>query len=121
MKGWTSSSKQKECPPERTKKKRDSFRKGENKVKTISPTMGWYRYSGPVEFIYVRWPFITWWSKEEQVDWWIKLQKIMQLKRKQKSKFFVGITDRQKKVYHLSWIYGCQPKDYRSVYSESQK
>ena len=82
--------------------------------------MGWFHASGRVEIIYVSWPFITWWSKEGQVDWWIKLQKCMKSKGIKKIKLFVGITDK-KEVYHSSWIYGCQPYNCRSIYSESQK
>ena len=34
----------------------ESFRKYEKKFKISSPRMGWFRYSGRVEILYVRWP-----------------------------------------------------------------
>ena len=77
-------------------KRRDSFRTDKKKVKKISPRMGWFIASGPVEIIYVRLPFITWWSKEVQVDWWIKLHKLYEIKENTKSKVFVGITVKQR-------------------------
>ena len=52
------------------------FRTNEKKGKNSNPRMGWFRASGTVEIIYVFWPFITLWSKEGQVDWCIKLQKL---------------------------------------------
>ena len=34
--------------------------------------MGWFRTSGKVEILNVRWPLITWWSNEGQVNLWRK-------------------------------------------------
>ena len=46
----------------------DSFRTDEKKGKNISPRMGLFWASGTVEILNVRLPFITWRSKEGQVD-----------------------------------------------------
>ena len=62
----------------------DSFKTDENKGKNSSSRMGWFRASGTVEIRNVRWPFITWWSNEVKVDWWIKLQKLFTFKEKEK-------------------------------------
>ena len=59
--------------------------------------MGWFRASGTVEILNVRWLFIPWWSKEGQVYWWIKLQNCVRLRRKKTSKFFVGISSKKRK------------------------
>ena len=75
----------------------DLFRTNKKKVERISPRMGWFCASGPVEIIYIRWPFIMWWSKEGQVDWLINFTKCRQLKIIQKINFFVGITDKRRK------------------------
>ena len=61
------------------------------------PRMGWFHASGPIEIIYVRWQFITWWSKRGQVDLWYKLHTLYAFKQNTKSKFFVGITVKQRK------------------------
>ena len=46
----------------------------------------------------------------------LNFKKCMQLKRSLKSKFFVGITNKQtNKIYHLFWFYGWQPRNNRSV------
>ena len=68
-----------------------SFRIDENNGKKSSPRTGWFRASRTVEIFNVRWPFIMWLSKDVQVDWWIKLQKIVRVNRKITSKLFVGI------------------------------
>ena len=60
----------------------DSFRKYQRRGKKISPRTVWFSASGKVEIINVRWPFITWWSKEVQVYWWIKLQHLRAFKCK---------------------------------------
>ena len=73
----------------------ESFRKDEKKVKTSIPRMGWFRYSGWVEILYVCWPFITWWSKEGQVQWWIKIQNIYVIKENTKKQVLCGITNKQ--------------------------
>ena len=64
----------------------DSFRKDENKGKKSISRMGWFCYSRTVEFLNVRWPFIMWWSKEGQVDWLIKIQKLSEFKEKDNNK-----------------------------------
>ena len=38
----------------------------------------------------------------------LNFKKCMPLKRSLKSKFFVGITNKQKNIYHPSWFYGWQ-------------
>ena len=73
-----------------------SFRTYGKKGKKISPRMVWFHASGTVEILNVHWPFITWSSKEWQVHWWNKLQKLRALKRKTISKFFVGIKYKKK-------------------------
>ena len=60
-------------------------------------------------------------AKKEKLIYELNFKTVMQLKRSLKSKFFVGITKKTKKIYHSSWFYGCQPRNHRSVYSESQK
>ena len=59
-----------------------SFRTDEKKGKKSIPRMGWFSASGTVEILHVRWQFIKRISKEEQVDWWIKLQKLRAFKEK---------------------------------------
>ena len=83
--------------------------------------MGWFHASGRVEIIYVSWPFITWWSKEGQVDWRIKLHKLYAFKENTKKQALCWYYIQTKKVYHSSLIYGCQPYNCRSIHSESQK
>ena len=97
------------------------FRKYKKKIKTSRPRMGWFRYSGRVEILYVSWPFIKWWCKEGKVDWWIKLQKMYAIKETTKKQILCWYYKQTKKIYNSSWIYGCQPRNHRSVYSESQK
>ena len=65
-----------------------SLRTDENKGKKISPIIGWFCASVTVEILNVRWPFITWRSKEVQVDWSIKLQKLHAFKEKDKKQVF---------------------------------
>ena len=60
----------------------DSFRTDEKKGKNSIPRMGWFCASETFEILNVSWPFITWWSNEGQVDWWIKLQKLRAFKEK---------------------------------------
>ena len=61
----------------------DLFRTDEKKGKKSSPRMGWFCASGTVEILNLRWPFITWWSNEGQVDRWIKIQKLLAFKDKE--------------------------------------
>ena len=96
--------------------KGDSFRTDEKKVKKIIPRMGWFHASGPVEIIYVSWPFIAWWSKEGQVDWWFKLQKLYVFKENKKVKFFVGITITQRKfIIHPEFMVANHIIAYQSI------
>ena len=67
--------------------------------------MGWFHASGQLEIINVHWPLITWWSKEGQVDWWFKLQKLYAFKQNTKIKFFAGITVKQRKfIIHPEFL-----------------
>ena len=68
------------------------FRTGGNKGKNSSPRMGWYRASITVGIFNVSWPFITRWSKEGQVEWWIKLQKMRAFKEKDNNKVLCFIS-----------------------------
>ena len=79
----------------------DKFRKYEKKGKKSIPRMGWFRSSGPVEILNVRWPFITWLYKYGQVDWWIKLQNCIRLKRNTTIKFFVDITLKKESFWFI--------------------
>ena len=89
-----------------------SFRTDEKKCNKSSPRMGWFCASGTVEILNVRWPLITWRSKEVQVDWWIKLQNCMRLKRKTTSKLFVGIAYKKRKfIIHPEYF------DARNIFS----
>ena len=80
---------------------------------------GWFRYAGRVEILYVRRPLIT--CKEGQVDWWIKLQKMYAIKEITEKQVLRWYHKQTKKIYHSSWFYGCQLRNHRSVYSESEK
>ena len=68
------------------------FRTDEKTVKKSIPRMVWFHASGIVETLNVRWPFITCWSDEGQVDWWSKLKNLSAFKEILKSNLFVGIT-----------------------------
>ena len=83
------------------------------------PWMGWFRYAGRVEILYVHRLFTM--CKEGQVDWWIKLQKMYAIKYITENQVLCWDYKQTKKIYHSSWFYGCQLKNHRSVYSESQK
>ena len=63
---------------QRLKKRFVYNRRGKKSI----PLMGWFRDSGAVEILNVRWPFITWISKEGKFDLWIKLQKLHAFKEK---------------------------------------
>ena len=82
--------------------KGDSFRTDEKKVKNIIPRMGWFHASGTVEINYVRRPFITWWYKEGQVDWWIKLHKLYAFKDNNKKASYLLVLQSNKES--LSFI-----------------
>ena len=56
----------------------ESFRKVKKKERTSLPWMGWFRYAGRVEILYVHRPFTT--CKEGQIGWWIKLQNVYAIK-----------------------------------------
>ena len=58
------------------------FRTDKKKGKNINPWMVIFRASGTVKIHNVCWPFIAWRSKEGQVDWWIKLLKRREFKKK---------------------------------------
>ena len=98
----------------------DLFRTDETKGKKSIPRMELFRASGTVEILNLIWPFITWWSKEGQVDWQIKLQKLRDFKDKYNNKFLCWYYMQKKKVYYSSWIFWCQQYLLTSIYSESQ-
>ena len=85
----------------------ESSRKFKKKLKTSRPWMGWFRYAGRVEILYVSRPFTTW--KKGQVDWWIKLQKMYAIKEITEKQVIRWDNKQTKKIYHSSWFYGCQP------------
>ena len=81
--------------------------------------MGWFRYAGQVEILYVHRPFTT--CKEGKVDLLIKFQKMYAIKEITEKQVLCWDYRQTKKIYHSSWFYGCQPRNNRLVYSESQK
>ena len=81
--------------------------------------MGWFRYASRVDILYVNRPFTT--CKEGQVDWLLKPQKMYAIKEMTEKQVLRWDYKQTKKIYHSSWFYGCQPRNHRSVYSESQK
>ena len=96
MRGWTSSSKNPECPPETTKTKEEN-RLENPKRKLKQAALEWDDLDMQAElkyFMYVDRPLRA--KKDKLIDE-INFKKCMQLKRLLKSNFFVGITNKQRK------------------------
>ena len=93
MRGWTSPSKNPECPPETTKTKEENrFEKFKRKLKQAA--LEWDDLDMQVElksFMYVYRSLRA--NKDKFIDE-LNFKKSMQLKRSLKSKFFVGITNK---------------------------
>ena len=122
MKVWTSSLKQQECPPEIADTKEDN-RLEKKKRKLKQADLEWDDLDIQAElksFMYVDHSLRGDVKNDKLIDE-LNFKICMQLKRILKSTFFVSITKKTKNIYHSSRIYGCQPRNYRSVYSESQK
>ena len=93
MKGWTSSSKKQEYPPERTKTKEETrLERTEINLKRLALEWDDLVIQAQLKsFMYVDRSLRGDPKKEKLIDE-LNFTKCMQLKRLQKSKFFVGIT-----------------------------
>ena len=96
MRGWTSSSKNPECPPETTEtKEKNRLENPKRKLKQAS--LEWDDLDMQAElksFIYVNCSLRA--KKDKFIDE-LNFKKCMQLKRLLKIKFFVGIKNKQRK------------------------
>ena len=91
MRGWTSSSKNLECPPETTKTKEEN-RLENSKRKLKQASLEWDDLGMQAElksFLYV---YRSLRAKKEKLIDELNFKKCIQLKISLKSKFFVGIT-----------------------------
>ena len=96
VRGWTSSSKNPECPPETTKTKEEN-RLENQKIKLKQVALEWDdldMQAGLKYFMYVDRSLRA--KKDKFIDE-LNFKKCMQLKRLLKSKLFVGITNIQRK------------------------
>ena len=103
MRGWKSSSKNPECPPERTKTKEENPLEN-TKRKLKRAALEWDDLDMQAElkyFIYVDRSLRGDAKKEKLIDE-LNFKKCMQLKRLLKSKFFVGITKKNIYIYDSS-------------------
>ena len=103
MKEWKSSSNQQKYPPERTKTKGEN-RLEREKIKLKQAALEWDSLDIQAQlksFMYVDRSLRGDKRKDKLIDE-LRFKKCMQLKRIQKSKFFVVITYKKKKVYHSS-------------------
>ena len=104
MRGWKSSSKNTEFPPERTKTKEEN-RLENPKRKLKQATLKWDDLDMQAElksFMYIDRSLLE--KKDKLIDE-LNFKKCMQLKRLLKSKFFVGITNKQRKyIIHPDFI-----------------
>ena len=104
MRGWKSSSKNPECPPETTKMKEENCLEN-SKIKLKQATLEWSDLdmrAGLKSFMYLDRSLQ---AKKDKLIYELNFKKCMQLKRSLKSKFFVGITNKQiKYIIHPDFM-----------------
>ena len=105
VKGWTSSSKQQQYPPELTKTK-EEIRLEQMKRKVKRASLEWYDFVLQEQLkslIYVD-PPLRGEEKKWQVEWWIKIQNFHAFKKIQQASYFL-VLRKKKKVYYSSRIF----------------
>ena len=117
VKGWTSSSKQQVYPPERTKTKGETrLERTKIKLKRSALESDYLVLQAQLKpFMYVDLS-LRGDPKKDNLIAELNFTKRMQLKRIQKSKFFVGITDKQKKfIIHLEFMVANHKITYKFI------
>ena len=96
MRGWISSSKNPECPPD-TKKTKEENDLENPKRKLKRAALEWDDLDMQAELKYFMYVDCSLRANKEKLIDELNFKKCMQLKRLLKSKFFIGITNKQRK------------------------